>query len=108
MKANSDKSRLLLGIDSDVVVTANINGNIISNSKSKDLLGITIDYKLTFGGHVSRICDKASKKYSALVGISSFMKPVQERQIMKPFIGSQFGYCPVVWFFLQQTLKCPY
>ena len=44
MKANDDKSHLLLNSESDVVVTANINEDIISNSKAEKLLGFTIDY----------------------------------------------------------------
>ena len=34
MNANNDKSHLLLSTVSGVVVTANINGNVISKSKS--------------------------------------------------------------------------
>ena len=48
MKDNSDKSPLLLNFESDVDVTANINRDIISNSKSEKLLGVTTDYKVTF------------------------------------------------------------
>lgn len=44
---NSGKSHLLLSHELDVYVTANINGDIISNSKSEELLGLTVDYKLT-------------------------------------------------------------
>ena len=42
MKANSDKSHLLLSTESDLDVTANINEDIISNSKSEKLLGVII------------------------------------------------------------------
>ena len=34
--------------ESDVVLTENINGDIISNSKSEKRLGVTIHEKLTF------------------------------------------------------------
>ena len=48
MKANSNKSNLLLGSESDMVVTEKRNGDIISNSKSKKLL----DCRLTFDKHI--------------------------------------------------------
>ena len=74
IKANSDKSHLLLSTKSDVDITANVNEDITSNTKSEKLLGVTIDPKLTFDEHFSRICDKASfGKYFL------FMKPVQQR-----------------------------
>ena len=41
MKANSDKSHLLLSTSTPS--TANINGDIIKNSESEKLLGVTID-----------------------------------------------------------------
>ena len=97
MKANSDKSHLLLSTNE--TVTANIDNNIITNSKSEKLLGVTIDSKLDFDEHTNRLCSKASQKLSALARISPFMKVEQRRKIMKAFIGSQFGYCPLVWMF---------
>ena len=52
MKANSDKSHLLLSTSTSS--TANINGDIIKNSESEKLLGVTIDYKLNFEEHLSK------------------------------------------------------
>ena len=103
MKANSDKSHLLLSTEEKL--NANINGDLISNSKSEKLLGVTIDSKLNFDEHVSRLCNKASQKLSALARISSYMKLDQKRRIMKAFISSQFGYCPLVWMFCSRRLN---
>ena len=50
-------------------------------------------------------CDKASQKLSALARIASFMKTDQNRRIMKAFISSQFGYCPLVWMFCSRRLN---
>ena len=103
MKANSDKSHLLLSTEENL--NANINGDIIPNSKSEKLLGVTIDCKLNFDEHVSRLCDKASQKLNALARIASFMKTEQKRKIMKAFISSQFGYCSLVWMFCSRRLN---
>ena len=46
MKGNSDNCHLLLSTSTSS--TANINGDIIKNSESEKLLGVTIDYKLSF------------------------------------------------------------
>ena len=103
MKANSDKSHLLLSPEENL--NANINGDIIPNSKSEKLLGVTIDCKLNFDEHVSRLCDKASQKLNALARIASFMKTEQKRKIMKAFISSQFGCCTLVWMFCSRRLN---
>ena len=42
---------------------------------------------------------KSNKKLTALIRISKFMTFAQRRNIMKAFIESQFGYCPLVWKF---------
>ena len=89
MKANSDKSDLLLSTSTSS--TANINGDIITNSESEKLLGVTIDYKLNFEEHLSKVCDKASQKLNALARISSYMNINQRKRIMRAFISSQFG-----------------
>ena len=101
MKANSDKSHLLLSSDNEV--SANINNDIIKNSKSEKLLGVIIDTKLNFEEHTTRLCNKASHKLSALARISSYMSICQRRRIMKAFISSQFGYCPLVWLFCSRN-----
>ena len=62
MKANSDKSYLLLITLTSF--TANINGDIIKNSESEKLFGVIIDYELNFEEHLSKVCDKASQKLS--------------------------------------------
>ena len=36
---------------------------------------------------------------NALTRISNYIQPDQRRLIMKAFITSQFGYCPLVWMF---------
>ena len=67
----------------DIDITWDINGDIVCNCKSEKLLGVIIDYKLTFEEHITEICNKSSRTPSNLARISSFMKPVQKRQIMK-------------------------
>ena len=101
MKANSDKSHLILSTDK--VCQAIINNDTIYNSKSEKLLGITIDSGLKFDEHLTNLCNKASQKLSALARVSYYMSLQQKRRIMKAFITSQFGYCPLVWMFCSRN-----
>ena len=103
MKADSDKSNLLLSTSTSS--TANKNGDIIKNSACEKLQGVTIDYKLNFEEHLSKLCDKASEKLNALARISSYMNINQRKHIMRAFISSQFGSCPLVWFFCSRKIN---
>ena len=42
---------------------------------------------------------KLAKKFSVLARLSNFMSIKQRRVLMKSFIESQFGYCPLIWMF---------
>ena len=44
-------------------------------------------------------CKKAGRKLSALTRICKFMSLERRRTLMKSFIESQFGYCPLVRMF---------
>ena len=71
-----------------------------NSSKTEVLLGITIDNELKFDDHVNHLCKKTSLKLNALARISPFMNVSKKQIIMKSFIESQFGYCPLIWMFI--------
>ena len=83
----------------------NVGIEDIECENSVKLLGITIDTKLDFSKHVSILCGKASQKLHALARISNFMGHDKLRLLLKAFIESQFGYCPLVWMFHSRTLN---
>ena len=101
---NANKCHLLI-TNHDDKVSAIIDGQTIYNSKSVKLLGVCIDNKLDFTEHVSNICKKVSKKLHALRRVSQYMNTEKLRLIMKAFIESQFGYCPLVWMFHSRELN---
>ena len=72
MKSNNDKWHLLI-ISSD-----NSSYKICEEegigSKSVKLLGITIDNKLNFNEHVTKICIKANQKLHALKRIAKYLR----------------------------------
>ena len=60
----------------------------IASSNSEELLVVVIDSDFTFAKHIENLC----QKLHALVRVANFMTLV-----MKTFVFSQFGYCPLVW-----------
>ena len=103
-KMNAKKCQLLV-TNHAKDVTAIIDEEIITGSKSVKLLGINIDNKLDFNKHVSTICNKVSLKLHALARISHLMSTDKLKLIMKAFIESQFSYCPLIWMFHNRTLN---
>ena len=103
MKVNTDKSHLL--VSGNVRATAKIDNNYIESEKEQMLLGITIDSKLTFENHINNICKRASQKLNALARVAPYMNIQKRRIIMKSFVTSQFGYCPLIWMFHSRRLN---
>ena len=101
---NADKCHLLISKHSNDIFI-NVEEEVIECSSSVKLLGVTIDNKLNFDEHVTKLCKKASQKIHALARISNFMSQDKLRIIMKAFIESQFGYCPLIWMFHSRTLN---
>ena len=89
LKANPDKFHLVLS-ETDPKIHIKVCDLFIENSQSEKLLGIKIDNKLPFDDHISDICSKVSRKLHALSRDSQFMSFSRKKEIMNPFIFSQF------------------
>ena len=96
MKANSDKSHLLLSCNEPSTLV--IDGSSIEIN-TEVLLGITIDKDLKFDDYVNNLCKKACQKLNALARLAPYMNVEIRRIVMKAFIESQFGYCLLVCMF---------
>ena len=103
-KANPGKFDLILS-DSGQKHSVKIDKFTIESSNCERLLGIKIDNKLNFDEHVSDMCSKVTQKLHALSRVSHFMTLKQRQVVMKSFILSQFGYCPLVWMFHSRKLN---
>ena len=104
LKLNTDKCHLLVSNHKDCVFI-NAGDDIIECENSVKLLGVTIDNKLNFNDQVSIICKKASQKLHALARISNLMSKDKLRILMKTFIESQFGHCPLIRMFHSRILN---
>ena len=69
------------------------------------LLGINLDSELKIEDHVNFMCKKPSQKLYVLARVAPFMDSKQRRNIMKAFVESQFGYCPLIWMFKGRGLN---
>ena len=62
-----------------------IGKELTKGSKSLKLLGIIIDNKLNFNEHVTKVCDKVSRKLHILVRVATYMDTDKLRILMKAF-----------------------
>ena len=82
-----------------------IDGFYIETNTKEVLLGITIDKDLKFDDHVNSLCKKAWQKLNVLARLAPYMNVEKRRLIMKAFIESQFGCCPLVWIFHSRSIN---
>ena len=103
-KMNPDKCKLLI-TNHEKDASIHIDSSDIKAEKSVKLLCVKIDNNLEFNEHVPNICKKVSLKIHALARISNYMSTDKLRMLMKAFIESQFGYCPLIWMFHSRKLN---
>ena len=99
MQLNSDKCHLLISGFKHQIHWASIGDTKVWESSNEKLLGLTIDRDLKFDLHISKICNKANRKLSALNRISKLLPLNKRKLLFSTFIESQFAYCPLVWMF---------
>ena len=99
VKMNSDKCHLLMAGHKFEQICGKIGTDLIWESNSDKLLGITIDNHPIFDKHISLLCAKANRKLSALARISYYLTLHQKRTLIKVFFESQFRYCSLTLIF---------
>ena len=82
-----------------------VGDEMIWESKSEKLLGVTVDKKLKFNEHLTNLCKKAGSKVSALARVVKILPFHKRHLILKTFIESQFSYCPLVWMFCSRKMN---
>ena len=71
----------------------------IWESAKQKLLGTEIGRNLNFDDHEISLCENVGRKLAVLARLSKFMSFKQKRILLKTFVESQFGYCPLIWMF---------
>ena len=97
MKLNEEKYKLFISGNKHKLLYANIERSKIRESEKQKLLGILIERNLRFDEYILSQCKRAGTKLSVLVRICKFMTIERRRKLMRVFIESRFGYCPLVW-----------
>lgn len=103
MQANPSKFQVMFLKPSrnNIPVPCNlqIEDCIIEASNEVSLLGITIDDKLNFDLHISKLCKKAARQLKVLIRFRSILGLKEKEMLFKTFVLSNFNFCPIVWTF---------
>ena len=87
----------------DIELNVTAENVSLPSSDTMKVLGIDIDNRLIFDGHVSSMCIKAGKQLNALQRLKGSLDRDSRMAIYKSFIMSNFNYCPVIWMFTSKT-----
>ena len=68
----------------------------IRSSDAVELLGITLEKRISFKQHIQNVCHKPNKKTKALFH-KKFLNLKQAQ--VDAYISSNFRYCPLIWMF---------
>ena len=97
MKANSDKSHLLLSCNEPSTLV--IDGSSIETNTKEVLLGITIDKDLKFDDHVNSLCKKACKKLDVLACLAPYMDVGKNKDNHENIHRVSIWILSLVWMF---------
>lgn len=67
------------------------------------LLGVDIDFKLSFDQHISNICKKAAQQLNVMRRIGHNLSLLNRLTIFHTFVLSNFNFCPLAWHFCTET-----
>ena len=104
LEANPNKFQSMLissNAQKDNDLQIEVNDNVITATLK--ILGIQIDCKLNFNGHIDFLCTKAGRQLNALQRIRGSLDYVCRMSIYNSFIISNFNHCPVVWMFISKS-----
>ena len=76
---------------------------VIEANNQVVLLGISIDNKLNFDLHVSKLCQKAARQLKVLIRFRTLLGEKEKKMLFKTFLLSNFNFCPVVWNFCSKA-----
>ena len=63
----------------------------LKNSNEEEILGVTIDRKLTFHQHIKKMCRKAGQKLSALLRLSPYLDTDKRKSVYITMIKSHLN-----------------
>ena len=105
MKANPTKFQAIcIGKNAhENIASFKVDSVEIKCEENVTLLGVNIDFMLSFDDHVTDICKKASKQLAVLKRLGRFLTKQGKLTSYNSFIVLNFNYCPLAWHFCSMS-----
>ena len=87
---------MLFGVKDNEQFDLICNDITLKYSSHGEILGVTIDNKLSFEEHIINTCKTANKRLNTLSRINQYMKQNQKEISLSSFIISHFSSCPLI------------
>ena len=104
MTLNEDKCHLLVYGNKHECTFADIGITKLWEEHIVKLLGVHIDYNLTFTNDVKTLCKNAGRKISMMARIAIYLSESKKKILLRTFFESLFSYCPLIWMFCDKNL----
>ena len=87
-----------------VIKSSNSQSSNCSNSQKH--FEFTIDRNFTIDRHIDCLCQKSSQKLHVCLQYHNIYNQIKNgKTFFKPFVTSQFDYCPLFWICHSRTLN---
>ena len=90
---------MFLGVKHYKNLFINFGDAKIEATEKVELLGVTIDNKLSFSSHINMICKAANDKLCAIIRLRNYLFIPQTKLLVNSYVLSYFSYCPLLWMF---------
>ena len=87
----------------DIQLNVTVENISLPSSDTMKVLGIDIDDRLTFNGHILNMCIKARRQLNILQRLKGSLDQDSRMVIYNSFIMSNFDCCPLIWMFTSKT-----
>ena len=105
MKSNQSKFQSIIlnkHLDQNNI-SLNVNGTNVPLKSCVKLLGVFIDYELTYSEHANYIYKRTSRQLNAIRRISKYLKRDCLMKLFHAFVSSNFNYCSITWHFTSKS-----
>ena len=95
MKGNTGRCYLIVSTNNTPELK--VGDSLTETSTCEKLVGVKIDYKVTFDNLVANLCKKTNNKLRALAGATPYMTTEERKLLVNSFFNAQLNYCPLIW-----------
>ncbi len=96
---------MFINNDSNNTINVNIDNTVLSPSSNINILGVTIDERLTFNEHINIICSNAESHLNAIKRLQCNLDKESRLAIYRSYVLANVNSYPLVWHFVEYKIQ---